>query len=51
MQGGEGDSFYVVGSGEYEVLAIQVYISIQIYYKYKLVFRVWVFVKVELNLS
>jgi len=24
MQGGEGDCFYVVGSGEYEVLAIQV---------------------------
>ena len=31
MQGGEGDCFYVVGSGEYEVLAIQVYISNQIY--------------------
>lgn len=31
MQGGEGDCFYVVGSGEYEVLAIQVYVSNQIY--------------------
>lgn len=31
MQGGEGDCFYVVGSGEYEVLAIQVYISNQIH--------------------
>jgi hypothetical protein len=31
MQGGEGDCFYVVGSGEYEVLAIQVYIPNQIY--------------------
>lgn len=31
MQGGDGDCFYVVGSGEYEVLAIQVYISNQIY--------------------
>ena len=35
MQGGEGDCFYVVGSGEYEVLAIQVYISILIFYTYK----------------
>lgn len=25
MQGGEGDCFYVVGSGEFEVLAIQVF--------------------------
>ena len=27
MQGGEGDCFYVVGNGEFEVLAIQVIIS------------------------
>jgi len=25
LQGGEGDCFYVVGSGEFEVLATQVY--------------------------
>jgi CRP-like cAMP-binding protein len=31
MQGGEGECFYVVGSGEFEVLAIQVSIFIHIY--------------------
>lgn len=28
MQGGEGDCFYVVGSGEFEVFAIQVLIML-----------------------
>jgi hypothetical protein len=32
MQGGEGDCFYVVGNGEFEVLAIQVIILKCIYY-------------------
>jgi hypothetical protein len=27
MQGGEGDCFYVVGNGEFEVLAMQVMVS------------------------
>jgi hypothetical protein len=31
QQGGEGECFYVVGSGEFEVLAIQVSIFIHIY--------------------
>ena len=32
MQGGEGDCFYVVGNGEFEVLAMQVMVLKLIYY-------------------
>ena len=47
LQGGEGDCFYVVGSGEFEVLATQVVIIQLLHlliYKLALTFFLWILV-------